>query len=307
MRSPTDMDDGSKVAYNGNFLNEDLIYPVVKENKDSCFRKIMKCFRFCFRKTSGKNAHASFDLEYLDFFQTPSQPTRKFSFPQLELSKLKQTVPVDVGVQTGDSLELNFSNELKQRHVEKDPRGSLKKENLTSAHSKAKPKLSQGNTKDSELNIIKFLKGIKSASENWNDSSWDSTTPQVGTRDVATGVETELHNTVYGKYDSLDHFMYYDSDIQLHTDTPAGPSSLNAERKRLRFDENLTTISAAAGTDYDENKSQQSVTLGNKLMPQELDTIEENEEHSTGREFRFWGSHKGKKAHVKKGKHSTFR
>ncbi|KAJ8734758.1 hypothetical protein PYW08_014008 [Mythimna loreyi] len=321
MRSPHDTDDPKDVfrsAAMGYTPYMECTDIRIQEKRSSVF---MRCCRFFRRKPKNEMSRMSSDpIVEAGYGQTEPGNQRFYSFAEVELRKIGTPFVNEVGVQTGPSLEMQFTDKpiMEERMTQLDSYSDIV------AHYEGKRKPSNrrtvlddadmiGKEPSEELSILHFFKRARSVSMQIPSA------PSVQDKQSTNTEEKEIqcreydHSHVSPESASVLATIGEISDVK--------PES-EVVRKRIRFEETLRSkqnseddeVEAETATD---SRLRRSVMYGGAKHGYSEDTEADNniDEPSTStgnREFKsyFWGGGKNKpKKHTtkKKKQQSTLR
>lgn len=310
MRSPRDNDEVSKMVYHSSLFDTDDINSDISDIEKGFFKKLKKFFgRCCHRRSKGLNDDAYYNSFNLGIYE----PKKMYSFTELEIQKMMRvsSTTANTACQTGESLEIDFYNEIKERIEENEDESLSKKkgykylkhQNVFPQHSSAPqnrnkphtyfvPEHSHRMPHDSELSMLRFMKEARTEAEK---NSVEEKARRGARHDVACGEELELYSTYFDRPShSKDETIPASFDVG-----KPGPSGY--QRKRIRFDDNLiTNISSNDEIEEDHvtDRSSHGMFVGTHRFNQD---VEEEEQHSAGRDFmRFFGGKSKKPKKEKK-------
>lgn len=295
MRSQNDADNASKNLPPGFYCYADLDMAGMKQ-RETRIHKIISFFRKCCRRRrTFRDSRAV--IAPTDSFL--SRQMKMFSFSEVELKKLNPNL-TETGVQTGDSLDIQFDSKSRYGRLKRLRDSSLLpyhgSTNVMTAKCKMEPicskmrskverftdsyetnpedsinvieEGSQYTSEVSELSVMKFFKAVRSGSVQWSEvDPYD-----LRRVSIPIAAETELRNTIFDQTHSMHEPKVEKRKKRIHssassftqTEPVAGPSGNIL--KRLRFVEQLS------------------------------DQEHDDEDHEHGKELskRFWGVGKTK-------------
>lgn len=297
MRSNNDPENASKMMPNFYYYT-DLDMAGMKP-KETTIQKIISFFRNCCRKKTVYRDSAAVIAPTESFL---SRQMKMFSFSEVELKKISPNL-CEIGVQTGDSVEMEFNSKAKVTYgrLKRLRDNSLQPYQPTSqmtAKCKMEPICSkmrankerfnvgyetgsehlmsmmedgsQHTNQVSELNMMKFFKAVKSESieRSMQPEPYDLRHPSI-----ATDAETELRNTIFDQMQPMRDSMVEKRKKRLHT-------SINS----------YTQTESVAGPSGNVSKKLRFV----EQQPSDQEHDDEDHEHGKDVSRRFWGVGKPK-------------
>lgn len=315
MHSPCEMELGPRLAYQSHLYEDDIDYEGNAEPPRNAFQRFLRkicCCCLCFRSINKKNEEKETASVNLNISNTMSR--KIYSFTELEILKMFSSSK-DTGVQTSDSLQMNSSENAK----EKKP--------LRASYNPELPKRSATTSFDFSVKIVDSLLTLEEPlPEEYKDELSllkffkEARSDSVASSSKNIIPDKKPHQSLEVKIDPQS-----EREIEIHTYdrhgiSQPGPSkirnqenekapSLRSVNKHLRFNEITTTIPSKRYIDEDEEELRtpdnvrRTVALDNKKRRgSRLDPIEEGDEHGGGvKEHRnFWGRGTGQKSKKKK-------
>lgn len=295
MRSNNDVENASKIMPNFYYYTD--LDMVGLKPKETTIQKIISFFRNCCRKkTTFRDSGAV--IARTDSFV--SRQMKMFSFSEVELKKMNTNLS-EIGVQTGDSLEMQLNSKAtygrlkRQRHISLQPyqappimTAKCKMEPVCSKMRRNKEifnedfetssehitsiteEVPQHASQVSELNVMKFFKAVRSGSI---QGSMPSEPYDLRLGSVAFDAETELRNTIFDQMQSI------------HDD------KLEKRKQRLRSSlSSFTQTEPVAGPSGNVSKRLRFV----EQQPSDQEHDDEDHEHGKDLPRRFWGVGKPK-------------
>ncbi|XP_037301577.1 uncharacterized protein LOC119191814 [Manduca sexta] len=244
MRSPTDEDDVSKMAYQGNILDDDLLMfsEVSGGKKSKRFKRFFKSFFTCslFRKKRKKqDAYDSMAQEGL--YASLEENKKRYSYAELELRKMldAERLKRDIAVQTSDSLEMRQSTRLgtspnsTKRQFQVPQEKNITESLLVLNENVSLQDIDKLRSLD-ELNILNFF----NSKESTKSMSSDTVKTNSPDRSSITFEEKEINIHTYDQKTKTD----IPKTSTLAKAYAHGKGLPDRGKKHLRFEEETTTI-----------------------------------------------------------------
>ncbi|KAJ8734064.1 hypothetical protein PYW07_014615 [Mythimna separata] len=322
MRSPHDMDDPKDII-RGAAMNEymECTEMPIQENRSSIFTRWTRRFR-CKRKVKQSSITSDPIVEGGFSGQMEVRNQRYFSFAEVELRKMATPFLVEAAVQTGSSLEMQFTDKriTKERMTQFDSQSDIV------AHYEGKRRSTQisvldvesiGKEPSDELSLLNFFKRARSVSMQM------PSVPPVGKTEAQHKQSRKTQEKEVQCFE-YEH-SHISSEIISVLETIGEISDVKPEielvRKRIRFEEQRSRL-PSDDDDVDEeaatdSRLRRSAFYGGikQVHSEDTDTDSNFDEPSTStgnREFKkyFWGGGKNKPkkpAAKKKKQQSTLR